>query len=340
MGGPSPVTPVTWSSQLADKLDAADGVKDGKITASIWNNFMAGTGSNGNRINRYITLDRAIVSFNYYKNKKDVGQVDWSDADKLLTDVSAKPGEKMTMDVTKQDTTPPAGTATVPTVGRTAPDTRDTSLTTDLTWGVQDVSNAGKEVNKGTYTYVYNDNGWVTEIKDSASGNLLKEIYRNDDGSLYDDDYAYNEHTYDASGHLLKVIYRKKDGSLRNKADGIAYTENLYNADNKITDYVQFYSDGSVNNFQKYNYDTDGNYTVTYYNSDGSIDDSDGYAYTSNIYGSNGKVTRRIYRKADGSLRDPADGCAYIDYEYDADGNKIRETEYSNIGEVYVKPST
>ena len=80
--GTGPVTPVTWSSQLADKLDEADGVKDGKITASIWNNFMAGTGSNGNRINRYITLDRAIVSFNYYKNKKDIGQVDWSDADK------------------------------------------------------------------------------------------------------------------------------------------------------------------------------------------------------------------------------------------------------------------
>ena len=335
--GTGPVTPVTWSSQLADKLDEADGVKDGKITASIWNNFMAGTGSNGNRINRYITLDRAIVSFNYYKNKKDIGQVDWSDADKLLTDVSAKPGEKITMDVAKQDTTPPAGTVTIPTT--TVPVATDTSLTTDLTWGVQDVSNAGKEVNKGTYTYVYNDKGWVTEIKDSASGNLLKEIYRKDDGSLDDSDgYSYDEYTYDKSGNLLKVIYRKEDGSLRNKDDGIAYTENLYNADNKITDYIQSYIDGSVSNFQKYNYDTDGNSTVTYYNSDGSIDGSDGYAYTSNIYGSDGKVTRRIYRKADGSLRDPADGCAYIDYEYDADGKKIRETKYNNIGEVYVDP--
>lgn len=68
---------VLWSRQLADKLDAADGQKDGKIDASIWNSYLTSMGSNGNKISNYITVDNASRSFDYYAAKKDAGNNSW-----------------------------------------------------------------------------------------------------------------------------------------------------------------------------------------------------------------------------------------------------------------------
>jgi len=327
-----PVTSATWSSQLADKLDEADGVKDGKITASIWNNFMAGTGSNGNRINKYITLDRAIVSFNFYKNRKDVGQVDWSDANKLLDDVKDQPGNKMTMDVLASDTTPPARSVTIPASGRPAPAATDSTLS-DAAYTTPVTNNAGKEITVGDKTYVYGDNGYVTSVKNSA-GYTMKEICRDDDGNFYSD-WTYIEYAYDSNGNLITQVYRKPDGTFQDKTDGLAYVEWLYDTNNRKTDRINYNNDGIVNSFLKFTYDANGNRTRAYYRADGNIDEDDGFAYVNDIYDSNGNITRTIYRQADGSLRDPADGCAYIDYEYDSDGNVACYTSYNSAGEVY-----
>lgn len=68
---------VLWSRQLADKLDAADGQKDGKIDESIWNSYLTSMGSNGNKISNYITVDNASRSFDYYAAKKDAGNNSW-----------------------------------------------------------------------------------------------------------------------------------------------------------------------------------------------------------------------------------------------------------------------
>ena len=79
---------VQWSKQLADKLDAADGKKDGKISASVWNDFITHTGSSGNKIANSITCDNASKSFVYYDKKKDAGKVDWGNWENMFKSFS------------------------------------------------------------------------------------------------------------------------------------------------------------------------------------------------------------------------------------------------------------
>lgn len=57
----------TSADLIAQKLDAADGKKDGKIEASIWNEFVKEQG--GNEIQNHITLKDAINSIKTYVQK-------------------------------------------------------------------------------------------------------------------------------------------------------------------------------------------------------------------------------------------------------------------------------
>ncbi len=68
---------IRWSRELAEKLDLADGKKDGVIKKNIWDGFLKSVGSNGNTVKYGITIERAMKSFEYYDKKKDVGKVDW-----------------------------------------------------------------------------------------------------------------------------------------------------------------------------------------------------------------------------------------------------------------------
>ena len=96
--GSTPSNNIAWNKQLAAELDAADGKADGKIDASIWNGFMNKTGSNGNRIKKFINLSNAEKSFNYYDKKKDAGKVDWKNWNTMLNDFKAeKSGNKETV---------------------------------------------------------------------------------------------------------------------------------------------------------------------------------------------------------------------------------------------------
>lgn len=81
---------VLWSRQLADKLDAADGQKDGKIDASVWNSYLTSMGSNGNKISNYITVDNASRSFDYYAAKKDAGNNSWKQWDETFDKYSGQ----------------------------------------------------------------------------------------------------------------------------------------------------------------------------------------------------------------------------------------------------------
>lgn len=81
---------VLWSRQLADKLDAADGQKDGKIDESIWNSYLTSMGSNGNKISNYITVDNASRSFDYYAAKKDAGNNSWKQWDETFDKYSGQ----------------------------------------------------------------------------------------------------------------------------------------------------------------------------------------------------------------------------------------------------------
>ena len=91
VGGVSGGNNVQWNKKLAEQLDAADGKKDGKITASVWNGFINHTGSNGNKIKWNISVDNAAKSFRYYDTKKDTGKVDWNNWADMYAEFTGKP---------------------------------------------------------------------------------------------------------------------------------------------------------------------------------------------------------------------------------------------------------
>lgn len=76
---------VKWSKQLAKQLDAVDGKKDGKISASVWNGYLSDIGSNGNRIKNFINLSNAEKSFDYYNTTKDKGKINYNNWETQLT---------------------------------------------------------------------------------------------------------------------------------------------------------------------------------------------------------------------------------------------------------------
>lgn len=63
----NPLLNSTLAGQIAQKLDAKDGSKDGKISASIWNEFVAGKG--GKEINEFIDVEQAMKSITTYAVK-------------------------------------------------------------------------------------------------------------------------------------------------------------------------------------------------------------------------------------------------------------------------------
>ena len=64
----------TQAGQIAKQLDKKDGNEDGKVSASIWNEFVADKG--GKEIKYSITLENALKSIStyLYKNANKAGQ--------------------------------------------------------------------------------------------------------------------------------------------------------------------------------------------------------------------------------------------------------------------------
>lgn len=96
VGGVSGGNNIQWNRKLAEELDAADGKKDGKISANIWNGFINKTGSSGNHIKNFINIDNAAKSFNYYEKTKDSGNVDWNNWSEMLSDYKQDLGLEVT----------------------------------------------------------------------------------------------------------------------------------------------------------------------------------------------------------------------------------------------------
>lgn len=81
-----------WNKKLAEQLDMADGKKDGKISANVWNEYLNSVGSTGNKIKNFINVNNAEKSFNYYQTKKDNGKADWSNWETKLNDFKKSHG--------------------------------------------------------------------------------------------------------------------------------------------------------------------------------------------------------------------------------------------------------
>lgn len=147
---------------------------------------------------------------------------------------------------------------------------------------------AGKEY-KDVLTgsrYVYDENGYVTDIYD-ANGNNTRRILRSTDGTPS----CFYDYEYDAKGNRTRQIYRSNDGivkyysdyeydtngnqtrSIARKAHGniLSYIDYEYDANNNLTREICRNDDGSVSYYTDYEYDGNGTRTVVAYDSEGSI---------------------------------------------------------------------
>lgn len=106
VGGVSGGNNTQWNRKLAEQLDSADGKKDGKISASVWNGFINHTGSNGNKIKWNISVDNAAKSFRYYDTKKDTGKVDWNNWENMYKSFTGNEESAKPQDVTAKPTLP------------------------------------------------------------------------------------------------------------------------------------------------------------------------------------------------------------------------------------------
>ena len=309
----NPLLNSTSAGKLAQKLDAADGKQDGKISASVWNSFVKDKG--GKSIKNYIEVESAMNSLTSYvvKNSKSsgtgtkdlmkswLGSVEEAEPPKDASPVSpakpsepAKPAEPAKpVDPTRdpnppaRDPNPPARDANPPARDPNPPAKEpDTRLQTDIS--VPNPLFAGKEIKKGDSTYVYDENGYLDEIRDS-SGNTTLSVSRKDDGSVA----RYYRFEYDSSGNTTLCTY--------------------------------YGPDGSVYEYHRYEYDSSGNETLDiYYGSDGIVN-----YYDRTEYNSSGDETLKTNYDFYGSVR------WYYRYEYDSSGNMTSSTWYNPDGTEY-----
>ena len=153
-----------------------------------------------------------------------------------------------------------------------------------------DRKNSGYRDQLTGLTYVYDENGYVTDIYD-ANGNKTREISRNLDGMLncyynceydakgnltrkvpYDADGVYSkgrvfyDYVYDANGNRTREIRRSYDGAV-----STCYTDYEYNEQGKNVRDISRHPDGKVFYSYYYEYDGNGNRTAVQYDSEGNI---------------------------------------------------------------------
>ena len=291
--------PVWNARTLADNLDAADGKKDGKISASIWNNYLKTIGSTGNRINNYITVDNAERSLNYYKTTKDLNNTDakWNNWNMDKKDYMPS--------VPSKDENPPAKTDPIEQAAPPEKSDPPANSTLDAIFNTKSEENAGKKVTNGDGTaYEYDNNGYIKSVYDN-DGNETRYISRDADGSV---EYYY-DYEYDENGNNTREIMYSADGSVS------SYYDSEYDEKGNNTRDITYSADGNVEHYIDYEYDENGNMTREIYrDKDGSVRTS----YWDYVYDNNGKETRRICRKADGNVH------GYLDTEYDNNGKQTR----------------
>ena len=92
----------TAAGQMAQKLDAADGNKDGKINGSIWNQFVENTGGKKISEDGFISVENAMNSITTYvvKNKNSQNKSETKIVNEYNTKVDSLGGNN-----------PPAGNA-------------------------------------------------------------------------------------------------------------------------------------------------------------------------------------------------------------------------------------
>lgn len=147
---------------------------------------------------------------------------------------------------------------------------------------------------KNSKKYEYNENGYLEKI---YGKNLLLEEYE-----------------YNANGNMIKKVEYNDDMSISQ-----SYTYE-YDSNNRLTKDVLYNSSGNLRKWNSYSYDTNGNLTEEK-NYSTFEDPVQAFTYKYDEQGKLIRKDREIY------WSDRTDKYYYI-YEYDADGNLTKETNY------------
>jgi len=200
-------------------------------------------------------------------------------------------------------------------------------------------------------TTMYDADGEVTEVIDPL-GNVTTTIY-DADGEVTE--------TIDPLGHMTTTLY-DADGEVTETIDPLGrMTTSLYDGDGRLVSQTWYNAQGVVVNTESFTYDADGNmltaqndsgtYTMTYDALNRLITTQDPFGLTltytydadgnrTQVQDSLGGVTNYIY-DADNELTSEQFGGTgqtplRIDLTYDADGEILTETRYSNLAGTQV----
>jgi hypothetical protein len=273
----------TLAGQIAQKLDAADGKKDGKISASVWNDFVKDKG--GKQIKNFISVENAMQSIASYANQAANVSQDGQKANDITAkwlsgtgNVDNSQGEPAKVDKNfpqkenppQKDTNPPQNEDPKVATGVCKPQYANQTIKNEDT---------GKSEE-------YDENGYLKEEYDE-NGNTTKLILRKSDGTLE----VYLEYKRDENGYNTQTIYRYPDGTLA------SYYESKYNEKGYNTQNIYRNPDGSVDSYEEFKHDKNGNgIERVIRNSDGSVD-----VYYKMKYDENGNFIERVRVNPDGS---------------------------------------
>ena len=335
----NPLVNSTLAGRIAKELDKKDGKEDGKISASVWNEFVADKG--GKQIKYSITVENAMNSITTYAVRNQSNEVPVDDlAEKWFNKevefnknnppappvVETAPAEvavpivENATDVARpehdpngppvNDPNPPVG------MGVRIPESTP-PMPIDLYPPREEFPNpalANKKVELPNGGFVEYDGDGFSRGEYDENGNHTRSIDRTDDGGII----YYRDYEYDENGNCTRKVCRNPDGSIE------YYTDFEDDENGNNTRAVVRNPDGSIDTIVDREYDENGNRTrEVRRNPDGSIDH-----YYDFEYDENGNETRHVYRNPDGSIE------YYKDSEYDENGNKTRHVYRNPDGSI------
>lgn len=167
-----------------------------------------------------------------------------------------------------------------------------------------DRKNSGYRDQLTGLTYVYDENGYVTDIYD-ANGNKTREITRHEDYTVSD----YTDYEYDANGNKTREIRRHDDGTV------YGYDNYEYDEQGNIRRTTSHFPNGYLVDayaYTDYEYDANGNRTRTIdYDVVGRV-----CSYTDYEYDNNNNLIRQTIRDCDGFTD------VYLEYKYGEKGSR------------------
>ena len=346
----NPLLNSTLAGQIAQKLDAKDGNKDGKISASIWNEFVAGKG--GKEINEFIDVEQAMKSITTYAVRSGTNE---KSADSLAGEwLETAGGAEGSNNTTGADDADGAGN-TQGTGNTEAADDAEGTVNTQGAADKKPKTDPQKEAAaeqmglRKTYRsdFYYSETEKMHYKWDKKKKQFVKypnidfvnkdgsyrRSYKNSDGSKRIINYSSDGYpTSMQARNYQNKSYTNKDGAAKKLGLRKTYGENIY-YDEKTKKHYEW-------NKEKHTFDirTD----IKYVGRDGvaydktvkivknkkgqvikeSVQSSDTY------YDSKGNKTKEVYKDENGKVTDT------YEYAYDSQGNLTKKVHKGSQGKV------